>query len=278
MTTSGTTSAATPGKTLHHTVTGAGPTVILAHGVIHRGHAWDVVVPLLADRHRVVVVDLPGHGESPAVPDGVEPVGYMADRLAEFVAEVTPDGERAHIAGNSLGGFLGLELGARGLVSGVTALSPAGFFRSDADRRHVARLFRGIITSAKTAGPLIPALSKSTVGRSLFMMVFCARPWRYPAEAMAIDGAAVGDNTVVERLLDGDWTFSEPADEHLPVRVRWGRFDMALPVGQSKLVRRVFPQAWVEISPVGHVPMTDDPEGVAAAIADDVLRGRAHAR
>lgn len=264
--------------TLHHTITGEGPTVVLVHGVVHRGHAWDPVVPLLADRHRVVVVDLPGHGESPDVPEGVEPVHYMADQLADLVREVTPDGERAHIVGNSLGGFLGLELGARGVVSGVTALSPAGFFRGERDRRHVARLFRSIIRSATLAGPAIPRLSRSTVGRSLFMVVFCARPWRYPAEAMAIDGAAIGQNTVIERLLEGDWVFSEPVDEQLPIRVRWGRFDVALPVGQRALVRRVFPQALIEVTPDGHVPMTDDPEGVAAAIAADVERGRAHDR
>lgn len=262
--------------TLHHRVTGSGPTVVLVHGIIHRGHAWDAVVPLLREQHRVVVVDLPGHGESPDVPEGVEPISYMADRLAEFVREVTPEGERAHIAGNSLGGFLGLELGARGLVSGVTAISPAGFFRSDADRRHTVRLFRGIIASALAAGPAIPALSRNTVARSLFMGVFCAKPWRYPAGAMAIDGAAVGHNTVVRRIADGDWLFSQPVDEDLPISVRWGRLDMALPVGQSKLVRRVFPQARIERTLDGHVAMTDDPEGVAAAIAADVVRGRTH--
>lgn len=259
---------------LHHTITGTGPTVILVHGVVHRGHAWDPIVPLLADHHRVVVVDLPGHGESPDVPADAEPVSYMADRLAEFVREVTPAGERPHIAGNSLGGFLGLELGARGLASGVTALSPAGFFRSDADRRHAGRLFSSIIKAAAVAGPAIPALSRTTIGRSLFMAVFCARPWRYPAEAMAIDGAAIGDNTVVTRLLDGDWVFSEPVDEQLPITVRWGRLDAALLVGQATQVPRVFPQAWVERTWDGHVPMTDDPAGVAATIAADARRGR----
>src|SRR5699024_8764634 len=237
-------------------------------------HAWDPIVPLLADHHRVVVVDLPGHGESPDVPADAEPVSYMADRLAEFVREVTPAGERPHIAGNSLGGFLGLELGARGLASGVTALSPAGFFRSDADRRHAGRLFSSIIKAAAVAGPAIPALSRTTIGRSLFMAVFCARPWRYPAEAMAIDGAAIGDNTVVTRLLDGDWVFSEPVDEQLPITVRWGRLDAALLVGQATQVPRVFPQARVERTWDGHVPMTDDPAGVAATIAADAHRGR----
>src|SRR5699024_5324542 len=110
--------------------------------------------------------------------------------------------------------------------------------------------------------------------RSLFMAVFCARPWRYPAEAMAIDGAAIGDNTLVTRLLDGDWVFSGPVDEQLQITGRWARLDEALPAGQATQVPRVFPQARVERTWDGHVPMTDDPAGVAATIAADARRGR----
>ena len=44
------------------------PTVILIHGVVHQQHAWDAVVPLLAEKYRVVTFDLPGHGRSPRVP------------------------------------------------------------------------------------------------------------------------------------------------------------------------------------------------------------------
>src|SRR5699024_4473978 len=205
----------------------------------------------------VVVVDLPGHGESPDVPADAEPVSYMADRLAEFVREVTPAGERPHIAGNSLGGFLGLELGARGLASGVTALSPAGFFRSDADRRHAGRLFSSIIKAAAVAGPAIPALSRTTIGRSLFMAVFCARPWRYPAAPLAGDGAG-----------------PEPGHEQPPLPARWGRLAAARHVGQGPQAPRVCPRARVERTWDGHVPTPDDPAGGAATIAAAARRGR----
>lgn len=251
--------------------------MVLLHGVCHRGHAWDAVVELLAERHRVVVVDLPGHGLSPAVPDDVDPVRHMADQLAELLREVTPDGEWPHVAGNSLGGFLALELGARGLAESVTAFSPAGFFRSERERRYSQTLFHSLRALARIAAPAVPTLSRNALGRILFMGVFCARPWRYPAEAMVVDGEAIVGNAVIDRALEADFTISEPVDEDLPITVRWGRFDLVLPVGQARLVPRVFPRARIEITADGHVPMTDDPAGVADAIAATVRRGREHA-
>ncbi len=263
---------------LEHRITGNGPTVVLLHGVCHRGHAWDAVVPLLADRYRVVVVDLPGHGSSPGVPDDVDPVGYSVEQLAELLRDITPDGELPHLAGNSLGGFAALELGARGLAASVTAFSPAGFFRSDLDRRHAVQVFRTLRALARTAAPLVPGLSQRAAGRALFMGAFCVRPWRYPAEAVAMDADAIVTNRIVDRGLVADFTYSEPVDEDLPISVVWGRFDLVLPVGQRALVPRVFPRALVEVAPNGHVPMTDDPEGVAATITATIARGIAHAR
>ena len=50
------------GLTLAHTIRGEGPTLVLIHGIVHRQHAWDSVVEILARHRRVVTVDLPGHG------------------------------------------------------------------------------------------------------------------------------------------------------------------------------------------------------------------------
>ncbi|MFC7743667.1 alpha/beta fold hydrolase [Nocardiopsis composta] len=82
----------------------------------------------LAQRHEVYTLDLPGFGQSPA-PDPERPFGIAAlvDTVADWCAHAGV--ERPHIAGNSLGGAVALELGARGLASSVTALSPIGFTR-----------------------------------------------------------------------------------------------------------------------------------------------------
>ncbi|MGF0226976.1 alpha/beta fold hydrolase [Dietzia natronolimnaea] len=262
---------------LYHQITGSGPTIILMHGVCHRAHAWDSVVPLLADRFRLVVVDLPGHGESADLPDAGDVLEYMMDQLTELIAAVVPDGERPHVVGNSLGGFLALELGARGLASSVTALSPAGFFRSDAEWRYTMTVFHSLRRAAGKLGRHIPVVTERAAGRAVMMAAFCARPWRYPAEAAAIDGEAIISNTVLDRADRRTFLFSAPVDEELPITIRWGRFDLVLPVRQVSLASRLFPQARIEISADGHVPMSDDPEGVAASIAATVERGLAYA-
>lgn len=267
----------TQGMGLYHQITGSGPTIVLIHGVCHRVHAWDAVVPLLADRFRVVVVDLPGHGRSADLPDVGDVLDHFVGELVDLLEAVVPAGERPHIAGNSLGGFLALELGARGLASSVTALSPAGFFRSHAEWRYTITVFRSLRRAAGRLGRHIPALTERAAGRAVMMAVFCARPWRYPAEAAAIDSEAIVSNTVLDRADRRTFLFSAPVDENLPITIRWGRFDMVLPVGQIKLATRLFPQAKVEITADGHVPMSDDPEGVAASIAACAERGLAYA-
>src|SRR5687767_4165720 len=108
---------------LVHTRKGSGEPLVLIHGIGHRRQAWDPVVDLLAQSYDVIAVDLAGFGESPAYPDGVpyDMDHAMEDLSANFAAWGI---EKPHVVGNSLGGAIALELGARGLARSVTALSP----------------------------------------------------------------------------------------------------------------------------------------------------------
>ena len=92
----------TPPSTIAHSIHGDGPTLVLIHGICHSRHAWDDVLPGLVDHFRVVAIDLPGHGETPD-PDSLDDeVGErMLDDLAAFLREVSSDGEKPHVAGNS---------------------------------------------------------------------------------------------------------------------------------------------------------------------------------
>ena len=108
---------------------GAGPPLVLLHGVGHRRQAWGAVLRLLAPHRTVIAVDLPGHGESPPLRLAGRPaVRAIAEELFAFFDELGLD--RPHVAGNSLGGALALAAGARGRAATVTALSPAGFWAS----------------------------------------------------------------------------------------------------------------------------------------------------
>ena len=112
---------------------GSGDALLLIHGIGHRWQAWEPVIDKLAEHHSVVAIDLPGFGRSP-VPEGGMP-GSMLATVGLIAGYLKDEGlERPHVAGNSLGGAIALELAAAGLVSSATVFSPGGFY-TEAERR-----------------------------------------------------------------------------------------------------------------------------------------------
>ncbi|WP_368232418.1 pimeloyl-ACP methyl ester esterase BioH [Aeromonas sp. s3] len=83
---------------------GQGPDLVLLHGWGMNGAVWHGIVPALAARYRVHLVDLPGFGNSPLAGE----VEYSLPWLAEQVAAILP--ERCHLLGWSLGGLVASQL------------------------------------------------------------------------------------------------------------------------------------------------------------------------
>jgi pimeloyl-ACP methyl ester carboxylesterase len=104
---------------LAHTVTGQGPVVVLLHGHPQTAASWRAVVPALARRHRVVVIDQRGQGASPAPAAGYE----IADRAADVAALLRRLGvTQAAVVGADLGGHTAFAL-ARDAPELVTRLA-----------------------------------------------------------------------------------------------------------------------------------------------------------
>ena len=110
---------------------GQGEPLVLLHGQGFSRRSFDPVVPALAARRDVIAVDLPGHGGSPRQPKGA---GNAPRDLAVAVAELLDELElpTVHVAGNSVGGWVALELAKLGRARTVTALAPAGLWRRSA--------------------------------------------------------------------------------------------------------------------------------------------------
>ena len=112
---------------INHHREGTGPPLVLLHGVGHHWQAWRPVMGLLNDDFEVIACDLPGFGGSSQLPASIEPnIAAYVDAFEWFFVELGL--ERPHVAGNSMGGAIALELARRRAVRSATAFSPAGFW------------------------------------------------------------------------------------------------------------------------------------------------------
>jgi pimeloyl-ACP methyl ester carboxylesterase len=161
---------------------GSGPPLVLLHGIGSRRGMWSPVVGALARERRVIAVDIPGFAASGAEPVDPTPAGFTT-RMEQWFAEQGLG--RPHVAGNSMGGAIALELARRGTVASATALSPAGFW-TPRELAYAQRSLRASRAMVRGLRPAMPALTGAAAGRvAMFSQVF-AKPWRMtPDEAMA---------------------------------------------------------------------------------------------
>jgi len=252
---------------LAYGVHGSGPTLLLLHGLSHRRQAWDPVLPALTNHRRVVTVDLPGHGDSPPIPAGADVNQAILDGVDGMLDELAPDEARAHIAGNSLGGWVALQLAARGRAASATALSPVGFGDTRFDQLLAKAVFRGSRAMVRANRARMPAMLRNPVVRTVSLAPFFAKPWKVKPEAALADSLSLADNAVVDPMLARGFPNETVVRTEVPVTIAWGRRDLLLPVYQARRARRCYPDASVVVLPgLGHVPMWDAPERVAMVL------------
>ena len=245
---------------------GCGPPLVLLHGTgSHRG-MWDPVVAALARERRVIAVDLPGFAGSANAPAEPSPAG-LTTYLEGWLAELGID--RPHVAGNSLGGGIALELARRHAVASATALSPIGFWTPQ-ELAFAQRSLRAARAIVKRLRPVMPALTRTAAGRvALFSQIY-GRPWRLPPDDARAALDAFVDGPAFDAVLEaaGHYRFGA-ADElrGVPVTIAWGTRDALLIPRQATRARRLLPWAQhVALRGCGHVPCHDDPEAVATVL------------
>jgi pimeloyl-ACP methyl ester carboxylesterase len=254
--------------TIAFDVHGDGSPLVLLHGTGSRRGVWDPVVERVARERRTFAVDLPGFGDSPAEDFEPGPHEYAA-RLARWFAEQGL--ERPHVAGNSMGGGIALELARAGRVASATAISPVGFWTAR-EVRYGQTSIRASRAVAARIRPMLPALAGSAVGRSMLLAQMRARPWRLPADEVIADVEAFVDAPWVDRALEafGGYRFDNGDQlRGVPVTIAWGTRDWLLIPRQAARARRMLPWArHVTLRGCGHLPFHDDPAAVAAVLLD----------
>lgn len=248
---------------------GSGDPLLLLHGIGHHRQAWDPVFDLLAAERDVIAIDLPGFGESPALPEGVSyGLRTVVPTLGALCEELGI--ERPHVAGNSLGGLLALELGREKLVRSVTALSPAGFW-TQAERRYAFATLTAMRRGSRLLPlPVIERMSRSAAGRAALTSTIYARPGRRSPEAVVAETLALRDATGFDETLAAGIAVRFTDDvPGVPVTVAWGTKDRLLLRRQGIRAKHTLPGArLVRLPGCGHVPMNDDPALVARVILD----------
>lgn len=243
---------------------GSGDPLVLVHGVTHRRQAWYPVLDQLAEQREVILVDLPGHGQSdPLCTDGLPLAEALRRDFRQFLGEQQLN--RPHVAGNSLGGRVALEAGAAGDARSVTALSPAGFWRTESEFAYTRNIFMSAVNLSDKLGRQGERLPRTWAGRKIMYGLLMAHPAHVPAaHAMGDFDAFRYARPALKTILAAAAPFSERIPADVPVTIAWAARDLVLPTWQAAVARRVLPQAeHLTIRGAGHVPMFDDPDQVA---------------
>ena len=256
---------------MHHLRRGTGKPLLLIHGLGQSARSWDPIMDTLAARREVIAVDLPGFGETPAVPGG-ESVATLTDTVESFIGEQGLDG--VDVAGSSMGARMALELVRRGSsVGSVVALDPGGFWT---DRQ--AKVFHASVAASirlvRSLMGVMPTLTASAVGRTLLFSQFSAHPWRLDPDLLLTEMRAFASSpsfdAVLADLAEGPrQEGAAPGTAPGALTIAWGRQDKVTLPSQAETALERFPDArmhWFERC--GHFPQWDVPQQAARMILD----------
>lgn len=241
------------------------PVIVLMHGSNSFLQTWDKWAAALTATHRVIRLDLPGHGMT----GEVRGRGYTRSDYVEVVDAVTKKlrVSRFVLGGNSMGGgvawayahkypykLTGLVLvDASGAPQPADAKPPLGF--------RLARIpvLSGLMASITPRALVADGLRSSVADPSKVTDADIDRYWellRYPGNRTA----------TVHRFGYGrEPSVPGPLPQPIPTLVMWGAEDKLIPVSSAAWFKAQVPEAQVTIYPgVGHIPMEEIPERSAA--------------
>lgn len=257
---------------------GSGEPLVLLHGFGHRRQMWEPIFDRLAENYDVIAVDQAGFGWSPALPWGTR---HDAEHMAAAIAAQFPRWgiEQAHLAGNSLGGAVALELAKSGHAKSVTCLSPMGW-RNTYFFTVTAVTFL-IMRGVSWAG--FPKLTRFALKQDWFRKIAFAflhvHPERVSFKTAYGEGMSFRYSTAYERagiraLL---YRFRDAAliPARVPITIAWATADRVLPYSMARKAKRDLPAAThIPLPDCGHVTVVDQPEMVYDTIVETISRAK----
>ena len=265
------------GREVAYVIGGEGPTVLLIHGIGGDWRTWEPVLDGLARQHRVVAVDLPGHGGS-AKGAGDYSLGALASALRDLGGALGL--ERATVIGHSLGGGIAMQFAYQfpercerlvlvssgglgpdvGLVLRLATLPGSELFLS-----LTAPAARSLINCAANAAR--PLRIRPAADAEHYARAFAALA--DPDSRGAFLGTLRGVVGTRGQLVDArDRLY---LTEHMPTLIIWGQHDAILPVDHGHAAQQAMPGSRLDVfENAGHLPQLADPGRFTATIEDFV--------
>lgn len=254
---------ATPVGELSTIQAGEGDPLVCIHGLGATKASFLPTLAALAEHHRVIALDLPGFGDS------VKPLGapYNADYFARSVFSLMDamDIDRAHLAGNSMGGRVALEMGMidPDRVGRLVLLSPALAWLRKRPLAFPLRLVRpelGVLQPAPK--PLVDLIVRRLVpggqeGWAAAGVDEFLRAYHTPRGRAAFYAAARNIYLDAPDGVSGFW--SRLGDLECDSLFIWGRKDTLVPIGFMHHVERTLPRAGHLELDCGHVAQLEEP-------------------
>lgn len=248
---------------------GAGTPLVLIHGFGGNWRMWKPVLAELEKHHRVIVPTLPGHSGGLPINRRATPTA-IADALAVQLRARGLD--QAHVVGQSLGGYMAVEMARRGFARSVLGISPGGAWK---DISYQQSLLKRIRTTFKIMPYVLPLVRLLVSFKSLRKIILKDEMEHgdkmSAAEARGMIHHGMNCSIANEFLNDGIEQIKPLSKENsTPVRVVWCGNDRVLTFNE-------YGQPFLDILGLkthgvlkgcGHNPMYDDPVAVASAILE----------
>jgi pimeloyl-ACP methyl ester carboxylesterase len=244
--------------------------MVCLHGFTDTWRTWELVLPRLRRDYDVLAPTLLGHAGGPPL-NGEFEESLLVDAAEQAMDEAGFD--TAHLVGNSLGGYVALQLAARGRADSVVALAPAGGWAAEGDTDSQTQAhFTAMLDLVAHAAPHADEIAATVEGRRRATFYITSRFEHIPAELIAhqIRGVAncAGARPMLEYRLRKNWNL-DAGRVRCPVRIIWGNEDKILrwPSAAVRYQDEWLPHAdWIELPEVGHCPQLDVPLETAQLI------------